>query len=254
MHSWECAAPIWSCCFNTDNPLYFYAGLANGQVLLFDKRKIDSHVLVINAANNNGSPVVSLSYASTRGAGGNENSAMSFRSAGLIVATLDKVTFFERLRNDEEYRYAPLLLESGIMSCYLEPATRHVLVSTRPSSRHATVRHLVYEFTMSANAEGVAAASGDNNSHALNLLQCFNGSSVQKLLAKSKLFCVSGQLCGAAPCEATKSVMVWDVAGNQLLTRLPCASDVIDVCPIQRRETSFMCSLSDKQLKLFKKN
>ena len=40
VHSFECAHPVWSCAYNTDNPMYFFAGLANGHVLLFDKRKI----------------------------------------------------------------------------------------------------------------------------------------------------------------------------------------------------------------------
>lgn len=54
--------PIWSCAINNENPLYFYAGLANGQVLLFDKRKIDSHVQILNADYNTGSPVCSLQF------------------------------------------------------------------------------------------------------------------------------------------------------------------------------------------------
>ena len=64
IHSYECCAAIWSCCFNIDNPIYFYAGLANGQVLLFDKRRTDSYVEVLNNENNPGQPVCSLNYAS----------------------------------------------------------------------------------------------------------------------------------------------------------------------------------------------
>jgi E3 ubiquitin-protein ligase RFWD3 len=239
IHSYECSAPVWSCCFNTDNPLYFYAGLANGQVLLFDKRKIDSHVLVVNADFNSGAPVGNLNYASR------DHSNMSFRSAGLIVSQHDKVSYFEKVK-DDEYKYSPLLFEANIMSCYLEPSTRHMLVSTRPSARNSQVRHLVYEFMSSSNSDGPM-------SHSLNLLQCFSGSNVQKLLARSKLFCMDGQLYGAAPCESAKSALVWDAASNELCAKLSSASDIIDVCSFQHREQHFMCTLTDKQLRIFRK-
>ena len=61
VHSYETTQPIWSCTYNLDNPIYFYAGLQNGQVLLFDKRKIDTHVSVLNAELA-GSPCCSLQY------------------------------------------------------------------------------------------------------------------------------------------------------------------------------------------------
>ena len=60
--SYEATQPIWSCTYNLDNPVYFYAGLQNGHVVLFDKRKIDRYVSVLNSDFNNGSPCCSLQY------------------------------------------------------------------------------------------------------------------------------------------------------------------------------------------------
>ena len=62
IHSYQCSQPIWSCAFNVDNPIYFYAGLANGHVMMFDKRKIDTHVKILNDELSMGSPVVNLVY------------------------------------------------------------------------------------------------------------------------------------------------------------------------------------------------
>ena len=62
VHSFTCQHPIWSCAYNLDNPLYFYAGLANGMVLTFDKRKIDKHIEQLNSETHNFSPVCSLQF------------------------------------------------------------------------------------------------------------------------------------------------------------------------------------------------
>ncbi len=232
---------MWSCCFSTDNPLYFYAGLANGHVLMFDKRKLDTHVQIMNQDYNNGSPVCNLNYAPR------DVPNMSYRSSGLLVAQLDKISFFEHIKN-EEYKYHTLLFESNIMSCHLEPTTRHVLVSTRPSQRYPNVRHLVFEFQSRVNPD-----SNNEMTHSLNLLQTFNGANVQKLLARSKLFCLNNQLYGCAPCESNKSALVWDVSTNELCTKLSSTSDILDVCPIQYKDQSLVCTLTDKQLRVFRK-
>ncbi len=62
IHSFTCQHPIWSCAYNLDNHIYFYAGLGNGQVLTFDKRKIDRHIEILNEESHNFSPVCSLQY------------------------------------------------------------------------------------------------------------------------------------------------------------------------------------------------
>lgn len=62
IHSFTCQHPIWSCAYNLDNPTYFYAGLGNGHVLTFDKRRTDKHIHVLNEETHNFSPVCSLQY------------------------------------------------------------------------------------------------------------------------------------------------------------------------------------------------
>lgn len=79
------------------------------------------------------------------------------------------------------------------MSCSFEPTSRHLLVSTRPSQKHPNVRHMVYEISENS--------ASNENTCTLNLIQTYTGASVQKLLAKSKLFNYNSQLYGVAPDE-----------------------------------------------------
>ncbi|CAF0874459.1 unnamed protein product [Brachionus calyciflorus] len=238
IHSYECAHPIWSCCFNLENPFYFYAGLANGQVLLFDRRKIDTHVQILNSDQNTFSPVCNLNYVPR-----NDN----FRKPGVLISQLDKVSFYETQSSCEEYKCHSLLLESNIMSCSLEPSSGHILVSTRPTQKHPNVRHLVYELLKSNNTES-------ENAYALNHIQTYKGSNIQKMLARSKLFCFNSQLYATVPCEASKSAVVWNVSTGETCCKLNNQNDILDICPFQYKDQSYVSTLTDKQLRIFRKN
>ena len=161
--------------------------------------------------------------------------------SGLLVSQFDRVSFFQTALNSEEHKYNPLLVDSNIMSCSYEATSRHVLVSTRPSQKHQSVRHLVYELT---NTE---------TTNSLNHLQTFYGSHVQKILARSKLFCIDTHLFGCSPCEDSKTALVWDVSSSSICSKLANTADIIDVCPIRSQDNHFVCTLTDKQLRVFKK-
>ena len=167
------------------------------------------------------------------------------------MTQLDKLSFFEALPNSGEHIYHPLLVESNIMSCSFEASTRNLLVSTRPSQQYSNVRHLVYELHSSPSNQASASSSAVNCS--LNLVQTYVGSNVQKMLAKSKLFSYNSLLYGCAPDEQTKSVVIWDVNKNETCCKLNNQNDVLDVCPILFNQTSFVFTLTDKQLRVFKK-
>lgn len=162
----------------------------------------------------------------------------------MLVSQLDRICFLEA-KQDEEYKYHSLLLEGGIMCCSYESQTKSVLVSARPSSKYSYVRHLVYEL----NAQNQESEIN----YSLNHVQTYNGSSVQKLLAKTRLYTYQSQLYGCAPCESTKSAMIWNVKTGETCSRLNNSTEVLDVCPIQYRDNHYMCTLTDKQLRVFKK-
>ena len=59
---YECALPVWSCAWNADDRSYFYAGLQNGTVLVFDIRNLSEPVMTLNQDRGSRSPVVSVQY------------------------------------------------------------------------------------------------------------------------------------------------------------------------------------------------
>lgn len=78
--------------------------MSNGQVYVFDKRKIDRQVEELNAQSNSGQPVSSVAFVT-------RNYQSSFKLSGLLVSQFDKLCFYELLSNGE-YKYHPLLMES----------------------------------------------------------------------------------------------------------------------------------------------
>ncbi len=133
------------------------------------------------------------------------------------------------------------------MSCSFEPYSRKILVSTRPSQKYPNVRHLVYEFNKTQSDE-------DESILNLNLSHTFAGSNVQKMLAKSKLFMHNSELYGCAPDELNKTVVLWDVEKNTKCCSMPNQNDVLDICPILYDENSYICALTDKQLRVFRRS
>lgn len=170
---------------------------------------------------------------------------LPLRKSGLLITQLDKVSFFEN-QSSEEYKYHSLLIESNIMSCSLETSTRHLMVSTRPTQKHPNVRHLVYELTSSSS-------ESSDLSYSLNHIQTHNGSNIQKMLARTKLFVLNSQLYASAPCELSKSAVIWNVSTGETCCKLPNQNDILDVCPFQYKDQCFMTTLTDKQLRIFKK-
>lgn len=173
------------------------------------------------------------------------------------MSQLDKLCFFETNVNDE-YKYHPLLVEANIMSCSFEHSTRHLLLSTRPSQKCPKVRHLVYEIAKNKNRADQAdesSASADMNEYSMNLIQTFTGSNEQKMLARSKLYSIDSNLYAFASDEPSRSLNLWGVSKNELSAKLVNSSEVLDSCFIQSdANNQIVCSLTDKQLRIFRKN
>ena len=161
---------------------------------------------------------------------------------GLLVAQGDRISFYEKRSSTNEYKYHMLLVESQIMSCHYEPNTKHILISSRPSEKHPNMRQLVYELDKSM----------DTNELRLNQITLFKGSNEQKFLARSKLFSLNTELFGCSSCEKNKCVQVWNVSSGNQCAKLMTNGAVIDVLPIKYRNDTYVCSLTEKQLKIFR--
>lgn len=55
VHSIQCTGPIWSCCWDVNNPTYFYIGEQSGDVVKYDIRKVNERLRVLKVSfhNNN---------------------------------------------------------------------------------------------------------------------------------------------------------------------------------------------------------
>ena len=160
------------------------------------------------------------------------------------MAQGDKISFYEKKPNNE-YKYHTLLIESQIISCHYEPITKHVLISTRPSEKHPNLRHLVFEVMRHSTP-------GTESEIHLNLILTYKGSNQQKLMARSKMFTINTELYGCSSCEEHRAASVWSVSSGKECARLANTSAVIDVLPLKFRQDSFICSLTEKQLKIFR--
>lgn len=175
------------------------------------------------------------------------------------MAQLDKVYFMETNANNQEHKYNSLLLESNIMSCSFDQVTRHLMVSMRPSQKCAKVRHQVYEmvYTPSHAVAEVSAEQPAAQNYAINLVQTFLGSTEQKMLAKSKLFVMeNNELYASVSDEHSRSLNLWSVNRNELSWKLSNSSEVLDSCSIRvdNGMSNVICSLTDKQLRIFRRN
>ena len=104
----ECAAQVWSCAWNLDDPQILYAGLNSGRVQVFDRREVANGETTLSSSVetlslSSQSPIVSLQYI---------QKSPSFHSSGLLVGSSEKCGFYEHLSN-REYRYHALPIESS---------------------------------------------------------------------------------------------------------------------------------------------
>jgi hypothetical protein len=138
------------------------------------------------------------------------------------------------------------MMDSSFACCSFSQETRNILVTSRPTQKQPTVRHTVYEMTSDTVL--------DETNYSLTSIQTYIGASVQKLITKSKLFYYNSKLYGCAPDEPSKSALVWDVNKNETIGKLANSGEIMDVCQMQYNNTSYIATLTDKQLKVFKRS
>ena len=99
--SYECALPVWSCAWNADDPTYFYAGLQNGTVCLFDTRHLSGPVEQMSGGDlGSRSQVVSLQHiplvTGNTVRWGRSGLRMSYALLSLALVTCDDYSMWQR--------------------------------------------------------------------------------------------------------------------------------------------------------------
>ncbi|XP_060588595.1 E3 ubiquitin-protein ligase RFWD3-like [Ruditapes philippinarum] len=243
VQTYETAMPAWSCVWNAQDRNYFYAGQQNGLVLEFDIRNTEGPVQEFNSEGSR-SPVASLCYMT-------EDMSADFRSGGLLIGQLDKLSFFEKLPNNQ-HRLHLLPLEGSLTSLHIEPNTRHILASYRPTVRHPTIRHQLCEL-ISRNISTEPTVI--DNVCSCNVIHTFHGGRTQTVLSKTIVQqhpADKSRLLVCAGDETNNSVHLWDSATGQLSQRLITGGVTVDMCSMNINNTSYLAALTDKQLKVYK--
>ncbi|XP_077078620.1 E3 ubiquitin-protein ligase rfwd3.L isoform X1 [Siphateles boraxobius] len=188
-------------------------------------------------------PVVSLSYIP-------RSASSSFPCGGLIAGSLEGGCFWEHA---EGTTYTPhiLPLESGnCTDIQVEPESRHCLVTYRPGRTHPSLRCVLMELSRTPQTD-----STQTPVCSCSPVQTFSAGSSCKLLTKNRVFrspAGQGATLVCAGDEASNSTMVWDAGSGALLQKMPADLPVLDICPFQAQQGSFLASLTEKMLKVYK--
>uniref|UniRef100_A0A6J0TYR1 RING-type E3 ubiquitin transferase n=1 Tax=Pogona vitticeps TaxID=103695 RepID=A0A6J0TYR1_9SAUR len=242
VQTYNAGRPIWSCCWCLDDTNYIYAGLVNGSVLVYDLRDTSAHVQEL-APQKSRCPVVSLSYLPRM-------ASASLPYGGLVSGTLEGACFWEQKANSS-YRPHHLLLEpGGCIDLQTEATTRHCLATFRPNRSHNCLRCVVMELTSTPLADGA-----DNVICSCRPVQTLIAGPTCKLLTKNAIFQSpedDGSILVCAGDEASNSAMLWDAGSGSLLQKLSADLPVLDVCPYEVNRNSFLATLTEKMVKIYK--
>ncbi|KAL4642105.1 E3 ubiquitin-protein ligase RFWD3 [Arapaima gigas] len=242
VQTYNAGRPVWSCCWCLDNNNYVYAGLSNGSILVYDTRDTSTYVQEL-APLGSRCPVASLSYIPRA-------ASSSFPCGGLIAGSLDGGCFWEQVEGTT-YKPHMLPLETGgCTDIQVEPNSRHCLVTYRPGRSNHSLRCVLMELNRTplhdANQEPVCSCSP---------VQTFTAGSSCKLLTKNAVFrnpAQEGSMLVCAGDEASSSTMVWDAGTGNLIQKLPADLPVLDICPFEVNQSSYLASLTEKMLKIYK--
>ncbi|XP_042294629.1 E3 ubiquitin-protein ligase RFWD3 [Sceloporus undulatus] len=242
VQTYNTGRPIWSCCWCLDDTNYVYAGLVNGSVLVYDLRDTSSHVQEL-APQKSRCPVVSLSYLPRM-------ASASLPYGGLVSGTLEGACFWEQ-KTSNSYRPHHLLLEpGGCIDLQTEAITRHCLATFRPNRNHNCLRCVVMELTSTQLTEGA-----DDVVCSCRPVQTLTAGPTCKLLTKNAIFQSpedDGSILVCAGDEASNSAMLWDAGSGSLLQKLPADLPVLDVCHYEVNRNSFLATLTEKMVKVYK--
>ncbi|CAI5781931.1 E3 ubiquitin-protein ligase RFWD3 [Podarcis lilfordi] len=242
VQTYNTGRPVWSCSWCLDDTNYVYAGLVNGSVLVYDLRDTSSHVQEL-APQKSRCPVVSLSYLPRM-------ASASLPYGGLVSGTLEGACFWEQ-KASGSYRPHHLLLEpGGCIDLQTEASTRHCLATFRPNRNNNCLRCVVMELTSTQLTDGT-----EDVICSCRPVQTLTAGPSCKLLTKNAIFQSpedDGSILVCAGDEASNSAMLWDAGSGSLLQKLPADLPVLDVCPYEVNRNSFLATLTEKMVKIYK--
>nr|CAD7256949.1 unnamed protein product [Timema shepardi] len=223
--------PLWSCCWDEGNPYKFFAGSQNGKVLEYDTRRVGD---LVGRAVEGGdtSPVVSLaSFPPSPG--------RALSRGGFFACRLNSCWAYEL--QDDGYSSQLLPFQGPFFSLFYDKSTDHLLVSSRPSERFPSTRHMLHQMIQSNDS---------SNGQVCSPVDTFSGGNSQKLLSRPTLMSLQGGTMVAAHDESSRSVVVWDVASRLRLYKHQIQESVVDLCYFQVNTSQYLANLTEKNLQI----
>ncbi|XP_022094225.1 E3 ubiquitin-protein ligase RFWD3-like isoform X2 [Acanthaster planci] len=240
VQTYKTDAPAWSCAWNSSDVNYIYAGLQNGAILIYDTRQVNQEVHRL-ALDNSRCPIVSLNYVPRA-------ADQSLGCGGLLMASLGGMSFWEQT-SDLDFKPHLLQMDGKCTSLSFHNNSRHCLASFRPNQNYNSTRHVMCELKNERNA------ATSSNEVACYPVQTFYGGPTMKVLTRSTLYQSPDkpdQLYACSGDEASSSALIWDTANGNQVQKLTVNATVLDVCPFQFNQHSFLAALTEKQVKLYK--
>ncbi|XP_057568878.1 E3 ubiquitin-protein ligase RFWD3 [Hippopotamus amphibius kiboko] len=234
VQTYDAGRPVWTCCWCLDENNYFYAGLVNGSILVYDLRNTSSPIqeLVPQKAR---CPLVSLSYIPRA-------ASAAFPYGGVLAGTLENASFWELKMGFTHWPHVLPMEPGGYIDFQTESSTRHCLVTCRPDKNHNTLRSVLMEMSYKLDDAGEPICS-------CHSVQTFLGGPTCKLLTKSAIFQNpenDGSILVCTGDEASNSALLWDAGSGSLLQDLQADQPVLDICPFQVNHNSYLATLTEK--------
>ena len=186
-------------------------------------------------------PLVSLSYLP-------KAAVAAFPYGGVLAGTLENASFWE-LKSDFSHKPHVLSLEpGGFVDFQTESSTRHCLVTYRPDKSHNTVRTVLLEMSYKLDDAGEPVCS-------CLPVQTFLGGPTCKLLTKSAIFQSpenNGNVLVCTGDEASQSTLLWNAGSGLLLQNLKAGEPVLDICPFETNQNSYLATLTEKTVHMYK--
>lgn len=222
--------PLWSCCWDSNNPYIFYIGTQSGNLNKYDIRTLDEPMCTLSIEGD-ASPVVSI--ASIPSSNGTD-----FVHGAVISCKLNSLWLFENA--GQGYQKHSLPLNGPFVSMKYETELKQLLVSSRPN-------HIVPHSTHS-----ICTISKNPNGD-LNCLttHTFQGGGMQKLLSKT-CFVSDQQQYIAAFEESYKRVFLWSIHTGDKVCSVPANEAVLDLNGIKNSNGNFLVSLTERKMDFFK--
>ncbi|XP_030781109.1 E3 ubiquitin-protein ligase RFWD3 isoform X2 [Rhinopithecus roxellana] len=186
-------------------------------------------------------PLVSLSYMPRA-------ASAAFPYGGVLAGTLEDASFWEQKMDFSHWPHVLPLEPGGCIDFQTENSSRHCLVTYRPDKNHTTIRSVLMEMSYRLDDTGNPVCS-------CQPVHTFFGGPTCKLLTKNAIFQSpenDGNILVCTGDEAANSALLWDAASGSLLQDLQTDQPVLDICPFEVNHNSYLATLTEKMVHIYK--